>query len=479
MAMKQRVACIPRRRSAAVGTLLAGMVVAGPASALAQTATEHEVTFAKDIAPLLQENCQTCHRADSMAPMSLVTYEQTRPWARAIKNRVVAREMPPWHLDKTVGIQHFVNDTSLSDEQIDMVVRWVDAGAPLGDPNDLPPPVVWPDEDRFRLEDRLGPPDLVVQGVPWTMAAEVEDAWFTSRIDVNLPEPVWVRAAETKPSLKGRRIAHHASTYLYQPKSQQLLDAQRALRLGKGTVEDVIRAAAAQEHADDLEEVREFFTEWAQGKDGEIYPENVGKLVQAGSKFEFEVHYHAVGEEVTDVMESGWWLYPKDSPPKYNAQFVAVGSSAGQLLEIPPNSVVETKGTYVLPAPAIFHNFQPHMHYRGKGFLMEAIYPNGRREVLNYTSKFDNTWHLNYIYDPDYAPLLPKGAVVEITAWHDNTAANRNNPDPRQWVAYGQRTVDDMAHANQQVIFITEEDYERLSEERRARDGQTATQNQN
>ena len=201
--------------------------------------------------------------------------------------------------------------------------------------------------------------------------------------------------------------------------------------------------------------------------------------MQAGAKVEFEVHYHAVGYEVTDVMECAWWLYPKDSPPKYNAQFVAVGITAGQLLEIPPNSVTETKGTYVMPAPGIFHNFQPHMHFRGKAFLMEAIYPNGRREVLNYTSQFDNTWHLNYVYDPDYAPLLPKGTVVEITAWHDNTAANRNNPDPRQWVAYGQRTVDDMAHANQQVIFITEEDYEHLRAEREARDAQAATQNQN
>ena len=131
--------------------------------------------------------------------------------------------------------------------------------------------------------------------------------------------------------------------------------------------------------------------------------------MQAGAKVEFEVHYHAVGYEVTDVMESAWWLYPKDSPPKYNAQFVAVGITAGQLLEIPPNSVTETKGTYVMPAPGIFHNFQPHMHFRGKAFLMEAIYPTGRREVINYTSQFDNTWHLNYVYDPDYAPLLPKG----------------------------------------------------------------------
>ena len=473
MTRKPRAARLAHGRSAvvAVGVVLAGLAAGGGP---AQAAAETPVTFARDIAPLLQRHCQTCHRPGSMAPMSLVTYAETRPWARAIRNRVVAREMPPWHLDKTVGIQQFVNDISLSDAQIDLVARWVDAGAPAGDPGDLPPPVEWPDDDRFRLEAQLGPPDVVVRGVPWTMPAEAQDAWFTPVVDVDLPESVWVRAAETKPSAAGRRIAHHASTYLYQPKSPELLAAERALRSGQGTVDDVLRAATEQEYAAGREEVREFFTEWAQGKDGEIYPDNVGKLVQAGARVEFEVHYHAVGQEVTDVMESAWWLYPKDSPPKYNAQFVAVGISAGQLLEIPPHSVTETRGAYVMPAPGVFHNFQPHMHYRGKGFLMEAIYPNGRREVLNYTSQFDNTWHLNYIYHPDHAPLLPRGTVVEITAWHDNTAANRNNPDPRQWVAYGQRTVDDMAHANQQVIFITEEDYARLAAEREARNTQAA-----
>ena len=471
MTRKPRTARLGHGRSAAAGVVLAGLAAGGGP---AQAAAETPVTFARDVAPLLQRHCQTCHRPGSMAPMSLVTYAETRPWARAIRNRVVAREMPPWHLDKTVGIQQFVNDISLSDAQIDLVARWVDAGAPAGDPGDLPPPVEWPDDDRFRLEAQLGPPDVVVRGLPWTMPAEAQDAWFTPVVDVDLPESVWVRAAETKPSAAGRRIAHHASTYLYQPKSPALLAAERALRSGQGTVDDVLRAATEQEYAAGREEVREFFTEWAQGKDGEIYPDNVGKLVQAGARVEFEVHYHAVGQEVTDVMESAWWLYPKDSPPKYNAQFVAVGISAGQLLEIPPHSVTETKGAYVMPAPGIFHNFQPHMHYRGKGFLMEAIYPNGRREVLNYTSQFDNTWHLNYIYHPDHAPLLPRGTVVEITAWHDNTAANRNNPDPRQWVAYGQRTVDDMAHANQQVIFITEEDYARLAAEREARNAQAA-----
>ena len=467
--MTQRSFAVGRRR-VGLGALLGALALLAPAGAAAQEAGS-DVTFARDVAPILQQKCETCHRVGSVAPMSLVSYEETRPWARSIKARVQSREMPPWHLDKTVGIQHFINDRSLTDAQIDTIVRWVDAGAPLGDPADLPPPVDWPAGDRFELEDRLGPPDIVVRSQPWTMPADGQDAWFRPRAELNLTAPVWVRAAETRPSLEGRRIVHHASTYLHQPKGEELLEAERALRAGQVGVDAVL--AAAQKRASDPEEVRELFTEWAQGKQGEIYPDNVGKLVRVGSHVEFDIHYHAVGEEITDQLEVGWWLYPQDAPPKYSAQFVAMGAGAARSLEIPPRSVVQHQGTYVLPAPAILHNFQPHMHYRGKAFLMEALHPDGRREVINYADRFDNTWHLNYIYDPDHAPVLPKGTVMQITTWHDNTRANRNNPDPRQWVSYGPRTVDEMAHANQQVIFITEEDYERIAAERKARAART------
>lgn len=138
-----------------------------------------------------------------------------------------------------------------------------------------------------------------------------------------------------------------------------------------------------------------------------------------------------------------------DAPPKYSAVYVGMGVGASRSLEIPPNSVVQHQGPYALPASAIIHNVQPHMHYREKSFLMEALYPDGHREVLNYADWFDNIWHLNYIYDPDYAFVLPKGTVNQITTWQDYTRANRNNPDPRQRASYGPRTVDEMAHANQ------------------------------
>ena len=248
-------------RHAARGLLLGAAAALIPAGGAAQTAGP-DVTFARDVAPILQQKCQTCHRVGSMAPMSLVTWQETRPWARSIKARVQSREMPPWHLDKTVGIQHFINDRSLNDEQIDTIVRWVDAGAPLGDPADMPPPVVWPAGNRYELEDRLGPPDIVVESQPWTMPADGQDAWYRPRAELNLTGPVWVRASETKPSLEGRRIVHHASTYLLQPKGAELIEAERALRDGQVGVDAVI--AAARKRATDPEEVRELFTEWAQ-----------------------------------------------------------------------------------------------------------------------------------------------------------------------------------------------------------------------
>ena len=446
----------------AMGTLATAQAV----SAQTQPAARPALTFARDVAPIFQAKCEVCHRAGNIGPMSLVTYEDVRPWVRSIKARVAGREMPPWHLDQGVGIQKFINDGSLSDSQIDTIVRWADAGAPRGDNKDMPPPKQWPSGERFFLEDVLGPPDIVVRAKPFTMPARSPDVHFETAVEVPLTEGRWVRASETKPSVAGRRIAHHSSIYMHRPQAPEAIEAERGMRAGQPGADLVLerrRAAPAE---------REFFTEWAQGKGGEIYPENVGKLVMPGTKVHFRIHYHAVGEEVTDTVEIGWWLFPKGKTPKYNAEYSSLGSPAD--LEIPPNTVTEHQGSMVLKAPMILHNFQPHMHYRGRAQTLEAIYPDGRREVINQVSRFTNNWHINYVYDPDHAPVFPNGTVLLVTSIHDNTAANKNNPDPRQWVIWGDRTVDEMAHLNQQLIYITEEEYLRIVEERKKR---VATQN--
>src|SRR5580658_4951377 len=185
--------------------------------AIAATLASNPPTFAKDIAPILQEKCQNCHRNGSMAPMSLVTYQETRPWAKSIKERVVTRNMPPWHLDKTVGIQHFQNDMSLADEQIAVIARWVDGGAPLGDPKDMPPPKQWPNDDGWQREKQFGKPDFILKSDPYTMPAKGQDTWFRPLTPIPVTEPRWVRAVEMRPAtLAGRRITHHTLAYLQQ-----------------------------------------------------------------------------------------------------------------------------------------------------------------------------------------------------------------------------------------------------------------------
>ena len=428
------------------GVLLATFAFAGePASTVAGSANK-PVTFAKDIAPIFQEKCQDCHRKDSMAPMSLVTYEETRPWARSIKERVVTHQMPPWHLDKTVGIQHFQNDRSLTDEQVDLIARWVDAGAPMGEAKDMPPPKQWPDETTWQLEKKYGrPPDMIIKSDAYTMPAVSQDQWFKPTTDLHVTEPSWVQAVEMHPSTPaGRRIVHHAIAHLMQnePKTANAVD--------DGNDASV---AAAQGG---------ILMEWAVGKTYDVYRPDTGKLLMPGAKVWWDIHYHAVGETIRDHVELAVWLYPKDKAPKYRTYltlFGATSTGGGSPLDIPPNSIKETQGFHVLKAPAILENFQPHMHLRGKAMALEAILPDGTTQMISYVDHFNFNWMNNYIYTDDAAPVLPKGTIIHVTAWHDNTTANRNNPDPNQWVGWGDRTVDEMAHAWVNVTYISDEDY--------------------
>ena len=428
-------------------TFAMGLMVALVVPAIAQTPGPDDVTFARDVAPLLQAKCQTCHRPNSMAPMSLVTYQEVRPWARAIREKVSTRLMPPWHLDKTVGIQDFKNDVSLSDAQIDTIVKWVDAGAPLGNPADLPEPVQWPADDVWRVasEYGLGEPDLMVRSTPWTQEAEGQDQWYQPVVDTGLTEDRWVKAIEVRPSVVGRRIVHHVVTSLIQEESPDDFDALV-----------------------DVPGTGSYFTEFAVGKIGDVFREDTGKLMKAGSQIRFDIHYHSVGEAITDQSDVGIWFYPKGVVPKYRVYPQAMGVRQSMAtLDIPPGEITTHHGYVPLRFPARLENFQPHMHIRGKAMSMEAIYPDGRTEMLNYVDRFDFNWHVNYVYADDAAPVLPKGTIIKLTAWHDNTAANRANPDPTQWVGWGQRSFDDMYHAHVNVVYLTDEDYEQIIEERR------------
>jgi mono/diheme cytochrome c family protein len=415
-----------------------------------QTAARATPTFTKDIAPIFREKCEACHRTDGMAPMSLATYEAARPWAKSILNRVSTRQMPPWHIDKTVGIQRFKNDRSLSDEQIETVQAWVAAGAPKGDPKDMPAPKEWPDETKsWQLAPKYGEPDLVVKSPDYTMAAVAQDAWYRPNTPTNLTEPRWVRAIEIRPSsIKGRKITHHALAMLRQQETEET------------------KAFATTSSPNVAGEG--LFMEWAVGKYGDEMRPGSGRLMLPGSSITWEMHYHAVGEEITSHTELAVWFYPKGQEPKhrevlglFNTFSAPPGVSIpnAQPLDIPPNSVVTTENFVTLRENARIENFQAHMHLRGKGMRMEAMYPDGKRETLSQVTDFNFNWHNMYIYADDAAPLLPKGTILHFVAWYDNTRNNKANPDPDQWVGWGDRTVDEMGHAWLNITYYNAEDF--------------------
>jgi hypothetical protein len=433
-----------------VALIVIGLALAPRGACLAQGAA-HEITFAKHIAPLVQQKCQVCHRPGSIAPTSLLTYDDVRRQARRIRTRVEARIMPPWHIDRSVGIQEFKNDRSLTASQIDTIVRWIDAGAPLGDEKDLPAPAEWPDPTVWQLAGRFGVPDMIVKSEPYTVKASGMDKWWRPEVETGLTEARWVRAIEVKPSFPaGRKTVHHVLTLLEQQE------------------QGVTGLASTAAHSGPMS--AGLFMEWAVGKVGEVFPDDAGKLMLPGAKIRWEVHYFAIGEEVKDdQVELGIWFYPKGYQPKNRTILRMFNVARESELDIPPNQKTMTQNFYVLPAPARLENFQPHMHMRGKAMSMEAVYPDGRRELLSHVDRFQWNWHINYIYADSAAPILPKGTTLVFTAWHDNTKENPNNPDPEQWVGWGDRTVDEMAHAWVDVTYLEQADYERLVAERKAR----------
>lgn len=451
--MMQYVEARPRFWRAMIApAAMAGMALAlvhGPAFA-SDPGVDEEVTFSRDIAPILQQNCQVCHQPGSIAPMSLINYDEVRPWARVIKLRVETGRMPPYHIDSDVGIQKFKNDARLSSEEIAKISAWVDAGAPEGNPADLPEPVSFPTGEEWTLAGDFGQPDLVIKSEPFTVGATGQDSWWRPTTPTNVDRARWIKAVEVKPSYpSGHAITHHVLAMLLQDESQGP------------------RTAGATQGTGGL------LTEYAIGKVGEIYPENTGKLLLPGSQIRWEVHYNPSGEEVVDdQVELGVWFHPEDYSPKYRTILQIFYVADTESLEIAPGEIATHQNFYVLKNPTRLESFQPHMHMRGKGMSMEAIYPDGKRELLSTVSDFDWRWHVNYIYDPDSAPLLPAGTVLSFTSWHDNTHENIHNPDADQFVTWGDRTVDEMSHAWVGLTYLEQDDFDQQVAEREAKRAQ-------
>jgi len=391
-----------------------------------------DATFTKDIAPILERSCQNCHRAGSIAPMALLTYKDTRPWARSIKEKVVRREMPPWHIDRNVGITKFKEDPSLTDTEIATIANWVDHGAPEGNPAEMPPPRQFSDLDKWQI----GQPDVVISmKKPYRLKANGQDEYYDIDIDPGFKEDVYIQAVETKPDM-GFKVVHHATTNL---------------------IEDP-----------EDDPVGLFLNEYAVGKNADIFPENSGRLIRAGSKVHFNLHLHPNGEVTPVSVSLGLKLFPKGVVPKYVAFTQHMGDVTD--LDLPAGQVTRSDGYFRLPRPAVISAFQPHFHTRGKAQCMEAIYPDvradsarpgpARTETLSCVSNYQFGWSVTYPYAEDVAPLLPAGTVIHVTTWHDNTDNNKFNPNPKNWVGYGQRTIDEMSFAWVSLYYLDEADYQ-------------------
>jgi len=373
--------------------------------------------------------------------MSLVTYEEVRPWVRSIRQRVASRDMPPWHLDKTVGIKHYKNDRSLSDGEIATITRWADAGAPLGSPSDMPPPLTFPSASQWFI----GEPDLkVTTPNDFVMYAKGPDWWIDQFSDViELTEDRWIKAMEIKPS--NPKIVHHVVVYVLEPDPPE------------GTPETGIQ-----------------LHEYAVGKYGDIFGDNTGRLLKKGTRLRFDMHYFAIGSEQRNKTTIAFKFYPKGVVPKYQVRSYAIRNIPNDELEVAPNSVVRTDGYFRLPRNARIDSFQPHMHMRGRGMTVEAIDPTtNRTHILSSVDHFDFNWHINYVYADDEAPLLPAGTVLHMIGIHDNTSANRRNPDPNMWVGFGERSVDDMLQVWLDIVYLDDAEFQRLVEERKTKPAAT------
>ena len=449
--------------------LSAVILVAAPTRSAGQT--EHEVTFTKDIAPILQRSCESCHRPSGGAPMSLISYRDVRPWARSIKQRTAVREMPPWFIDKNIGVQEFKNDPSLSDGEIALIGQWVDAGAQQGSPADMPPPRLWP-AGRWTI----GEPDLVISS-PITTIAPLAADWFGGIYPpspTGLTEDRYVQAVEVK-------------EILLDDDGLELTPAAADAASGDGRAElnlfvvhhAVITALAGEESDNPLGRMGNFNITHELGQNATYFPDWVGIKLPADSELTYDrMHFHSIGREVRARVDTAFKLHPKGYEPKYLQGFGAQSGAFDLELDIPAGqSDIMRDGFYRLSRPAILMTFEPHLHSSGKRMCLEALYPNNAREMLN-CADYNHNWVKVYTYEDDVAPLLPAGTVLHLLAWYDNSPTNPRVLDPRNWKGWGNRSIDDMLYHLPRMVYLTDEQFEDEVAERGVRQQFATSQDQ-
>jgi hypothetical protein len=392
-------------RSLKIGAISLGicslMLVAVSASGPSKTT----VTFTKDVAPILYRRCIECHRTGEIAPMSLMSYQETRPWAKSIKQRVVERSMPPWSADPHYG--KFSNDPSLSQKEIDTIVAWVDAGSPKGDDKDMP---VAP---KFVEGWTIGKPDVVLSmqeahAIP--ADGTVPYLYFT--IPTGFKEDKWIQAMEIRPGNRG--VVHHVIAFAQAPGVGQR-GAVSESQQGRGQLGGI-----------------------TPNKTGVVFAPGTARLIKAGSNIVFQMHYTTNGEATTDRTSIGL-IFAKEPPTRT----LVTGNALNARFVIPPGAEShEVKSSKTFNENVHLTSFMPHMHFRGRDFTYTAVYPDGRSEILLNVPKYDFNWQLTYVLEKPVA--LPKGTRVDCVAHFDNSTKNKYNPDPTKEVRWGDQTWEEM-----------------------------------
>jgi hypothetical protein len=424
------------------------------------TAVPSDVTFTKHIAPILQRSCQNCHRPDGVAPMALTTYEETRPWARAIKNRTGlgprAGVMPPWYIEKNIGIQHYKDDISLSDVEVATVAKWADTGAARGAAEDMPPPLAFDTTGGWRI----GKPDLIVSTEDLLVKSDAPDWWGEIKsVPIGLTEDRYVSAVEIREvndvpnsgtgraTVGGRYVFHHMiwSTRVL---SEVPEDAELTAALVLGN--DAITPWPVHEV----------------GRNPDVFDERAGRLLKAGSSIVSDsVHLHSNGRDTKARLEIGFKFHPVGYKPAFRRS-LSRQLGNGSDIDIKPMEAGQQLHAYtVLQDHTKLTSFEPHLHAPGMRMCLEAIW--GFNIQTLSCSGYDHNWVRGYDYDDDHAPLLPRGTILHIIGYMDNSPSNKNVPDPRNWQGSGNRSVANMFIDLGMGLTLTEEQFQAEMAKRR------------
>jgi hypothetical protein len=399
-------------------------------------------TYSKDVAPIIQARCQGCHRPGEAAPMSFGGYQEVRPWAKAIKQAVVLRKMPPWFADPQVG--HFRNDTSLSKSEIDTLVAWVDAGAPEGDRRDLPA------SRQFVAGWNIGQPEMIFE---MPQAFDVPASGTVEYQYVILPykftEDRWVQASEVRPG--ARSVVHHVIAFIREPGSKWMRDQQPGVPFVPG----LNSKGERQEFSGDM------LAGFAPGVPAQTLPPGRGRLVKAGSDIVFQLHYTTNGKAQKDQTKVGL-IFCKEPP----AERVMVLGAGNRKFVIPAGDQnYRVDAEFELGHEVTLSSLLPHMHVRGKDFEYRLTYPTGETQTILRVPHYDFSWQ--FWYDPVAEMVLPKGTKISCTAHYDNSVNNPNNPDATKEVRWGDQSWEEMMIGFFDVVFPSDMDPKLLFPEKK------------